>query len=76
LQVVHNLLHTLGGSSVVGSSLALVLVVYGSRKRHGSVRGLDAELFALQPGIGAEPGLDIAGKLCVIGSLGAAHSNR
>jgi hypothetical protein len=76
LQVVDNLLHALGGSSVTGGSLALVLVVDGPRERHSSVCGLDAELFALQPGIGAELGLDIAGKLRVIGSLGAAHSNR
>jgi hypothetical protein len=75
LQIVHNLLNALGGSSVAGGSLALVLVVHGSRKRHGSVGGLNAELLALQSRIGAEPGLDIAGQLRVVGSLRAAHRN-
>jgi hypothetical protein len=76
LEVVHHLLHALGGSSIAGSSLALVFIVHSSGKRHSSVCGLDAELLALQPRIGAELGLDVAGKLRVIGRLRATHCNR
>ena len=76
MEVVHHLLYAVGGSSVTGSSLALVLVVHSPGQGHSSVCGLDAELLALQSRIRAEPGLNVAGKLRVIGRLRATHCNR